>query len=187
MLNKFSDYMLNESEDTIVDPKDLTFFEIVGMFLNSLDKENVNDKINDMLSNIVDNVFDIFLELEDVELGEETDDLLLYALESLDIEEDIEEEEGSIDDEEDGDDEDVDEGLTVKPRKTKSGRKKSTSSRLKGVRKTKYLKRLRARRMKYKKSAMLKKKAKRIAKKYKRTARAKIVKKKYKQFHKKKK
>lgn len=68
-------------------------------------------------------------------------------------------------------------GETVKPyvaRKVNHGRKRSKASRLTSTEKQKYLKTLKDRKRKYKTDSMAKLKAKKAAKKYKRTSKAKL-------------
>jgi hypothetical protein len=65
-------------------------------------------------------------------------------------------------------------------RKVKHGRRRSQASKIKGADKRKYLKSLKDKKKKYKSSSSLKLKAKKAAKKYKRTSGAKRAKRMYK-------
>ena len=69
-----------------------------------------------------------------------------------------------------------------KPRRIKSGKKKSAASRLTGQEKVKYLKRLKQRKLKYRTDTTAKSLNKRISKKYRKSSKGKLVKKKYTMF-----
>lgn len=188
----FKEYMLSEDEvkQDFVDPSTEVFditpspelFSIAGKLIDSLENSpnDITELTFNLIGGLVDNIIDILLSLENTDMSPESEELFLDTLEALGVTDDDPDDSPEI---ADVDDDGLDEGLMVKSRKVKAGKKKSISSRLKGARKSKYLKALRARRMAYKKSAMLKKKAKLMRKKYKKTSHAKLVKKKYKAAH----
>jgi len=166
MTDKFKEYMkseilLEEDFDTVSSGYD-NFFTEVGELLDSLDSEDVSDDTHDLIDELVDKIFDVIISLGDEDFDEDTEEQFMDIVHMLNL------------------DDEIDEGLSVKSRKIKSGRKRSQKSRLKGSDKLKYLKNLKKKRKDYKKNASLRKKTKKKSKRYRKTAQAKNVARKYK-------
>jgi len=164
--NKLKDFLLQEADVDELNEKYKNFFAVIGSFFDSMDNENISDDTHDLLDDMVDAIIDTLISCGDEDFDEKTEKKFLVIVDMLGL------------------DKDLAEGLQVKSRKVASGRKKSQSSRMTGSDKLKYLKNLKKSRKGYKKNASLRRKAKKRGKRYKKTAGAKQVKRKYKSLHK---
>ena len=152
-----------------VSDEDPKFFSEVGQLIDSLDSEDVSDDTTKVIDELIQKIIDVLLTLGDEEFDDDTNKQFMDVVKIMGLDESDE----------------MDEGLQVKSRKTKAGRKKSEKSKLRGSDKIKYLKNLKKNRKKYKKSALVRQQTKKKSKKYRKTAGAKKVQKKYKTLNKK--
>lgn len=159
-MTNFKNYMISEDEQIGYG----NFFTNLGEFIDSLQGVDLPDDSHNIIDNIVSNGIDLLLSLEDVDFSIQTEQYFMNIVHMLGL--------------------NLDESLTVQPRKVNFGRKRSQASRLTGSDKMKYLKRLKARRKMYHTNASLRTKVKKQSIKYKRTSHAKFIHKKYNQLHK---
>jgi hypothetical protein len=179
-MKSFKKFMLNEEEGDFseIDEYYDDFFTVVGSLLDSLDSDKVTTDTIDLVDDLIDKIIDVILSLENDDLSGEAEEYFLDIVDML-----------GLDDEDDSDDnieDDLDENIStlkIKPRKVKAGRMRSKASKIRGKKKIKYLKKLRDKRKLYKKSASLKNKTKRKMMRYKKTSKAKMAKRKYKNAH----
>jgi hypothetical protein len=136
-------------------------------FISTLSDDALDDESYDLIGEAYESLLDVIISLEDDELDDESS----MALKRLFIDIESLEEEGV-------------EEAAYKPRKIKAGRAKSSASRMTGSEKQKYIKRLKARKKKYKTSATARMKAKKVGRKYKKSAAGKQTKRIYKHLNK---
>jgi len=178
MMKDFKSFMLSEETGDFegIDDTYDDFFTTTGLLIDSLDSNKITTNTIELVDDLIDKIIDVLLSLEDDDLTGKSEEYFLDIVDMLGLDDDDEEDEEEID-------ENVN-TLRVKPRKVKAGRMASKSSKIRGKKKIQYLKKLRDRRKLYKKSASLKNKTKRKALKYKKTSKAKMAKRKYKNAHK---
>lgn len=160
-----SDVIFEEEDFDSIEGNYDHFFTEVGQLIDSLDPENISDETNNAADMLLDDMIDLLLTLNDYDFDAQTEKHFMNIVNILGL------------------DKEVAEGLQVQARKTNGGRKRSQMSKIHGADKLKYLKRLKARRKQYKHDASLRHKVKRQSIRYKKTAGAKQVARKYKQFH----
>jgi len=141
---------------------------VMAKFISDLDDDLLDDESYERIDIAFEAMFDVIVSLDEEDLDDESDEDFLELMDAFDELETV----------------DVDEAYKYKAKKVGHGKRRSAKGRLTGSDKRKYIKKLKANRKVYRKSASVRIKAKKTKKKYNRSAAGKQTKRIYKSMNK---
>ena len=170
MNEKLLNFILRETEEKPeeIDKKE-SILVSMAQFVNTLSDDYLDEDSYKQIEQAFDALFDIIVSLEDEDLDDKSDAAFMKLMKKFDELDTV----------------DLDEAAYKYKARKKRGKLRSQASKMTGSQKLKYIKKLKAKRKLYKRSATLRLKAKKKGKKYRRSAHGKHTARVYKSLNKK--